>query len=353
MTLLEELEKIDKTVSTGTYRAVQVTVPHKFDLVERQLTLPSPGKVRIRVEACGVCHSDVATVEGLFPDMVYPRVPGHEVVGKIDAVGDGVTGWRIGQRVAVGYLGGPCFHCTPCRRGDLVNCKNQGATGVSSDGGYAEIMIASEHSLASVPDELSSIDAAPLICAGLTTFNALRNSSARAGDLVAIQGIGGLGHLGVQFARAMGFRVVAVGRGTEKADLAKQLGAHHYIDSDSEDQVSALKALGGAVVILATASSGKSMSPLLSGLAPRGQLIVVGIGTDPIEVSAMELDFGSRSLVGALTGSAIDGEDTLAFSVLGNIRPMIESVPLEKASEAYARMMQGQARFRMVLVTGQ
>ncbi len=337
----------------GSYRAVQASAAGKLELVERAVTEPPPGKVRIAVEACGICHSDSITVDGPFPNLQYPRVPGHEVIGKIDALGEHVTGWAVGQRVAVGFLAGPCLHCNPCRRGDFVSCVNQGATGVTSDGGYADVMIADQYALAAVPDALSSIDAAPLICAGLTTFNALRNSPARAGDLVAIHGIGGLGHLGVQFARAMGFRVAAIARGSDKAPLAKQLGAHHYIDSQAEDTVAALQALGGATVILATASSGAAMSPLLGGLTRRGTLVAVGVGADPISVSGKQLVLSSRSIDGSLTGSAIDGEDTLSFSAMSNIRPMIETVPLEQAAEAYLRMMQGKARFRMVLVTGQ
>jgi alcohol dehydrogenase, propanol-preferring len=336
-----------------TYRAIQVTEPGKFELVERAVTQPPPGKVRIRVEACGVCHSDVITVQGVFPGISYPRVPGHEAVGRIDALGDGVSRWTVGQRVGVGYLSGPCFRCAPCRRGDFVNCENQGVTGVSSDGGYAEVMIASEHGLVTVPGELTSADAAPLLCAGVTTCNALRNSPARPGDLVAVQGVGGLGHLGIQFARGMGFRVVAIGRGADKASLAVGLGASHYIDTLTEDPGAALQKMGGASAILATAASNKAMGQLVGGLTPRGRLIIVGVGADgPIEVSATALIFGSRSIEGALTGSTIDTEDTLVFSVLENIRPMIEAVALEKAAEAYARMMRGEARFRIVLLTG-
>ena len=336
-----------------TYRAVQVTEPGKFELVERAVTQPPPGKVRIRIQACGVCHSDVITAQGVLPGISYPRVPGHEAVGTIDALGDGVSRWTVGQRVGVGYLGGPCFHCEPCRRGDFVNCENQGVTGVSSDGGYAEVMIASEHGLVQVPGELTSADAAPLLCAGVTTCNALRNSPARPGDLVAIQGVGGLGHLGIQFARGMGFRVAAIGRGADKRPLAVRLGASHYIDTLTEDPAAALQKMGGAKVILATGASNKAMGPLVGGLTPRGRLIVVGVGADGlIEVSPAPLIFGSRSIEGALTGSTIDIEDTLVFSVLENIRPMIETVPLENAADAYARMMRGEARFRIVLLTG-
>ena len=343
-------------MTSQTYRAIQVSEPKELELVQRAVTDPPPGKVRIRVEACGVCHSDAATVEGgLFPGMIYPRVPGHEAVGKIDAVGEGVLDWKVGQRVGVGFLGGHCGQCKPCRRGDFVNCQRQPFSGIHYDGGYAEVMIASQSGLAAIPDELSSADAAPLLCAGLTTYNALRNAPARPGDLVVIQGIGGLGHLGVQFAARMGFRVVAVARGAEKAPLAKQLGAHHYIDSQAEDPVAILRSLGGANLVLATASNSKSMSALINGLAPRGRMIVVGIpdGSDPIEVTPAQLCFGSRSIEGALTGSAIDNEDTLAFSALENVRPMIETVPLEKAADAYGRMLRNEARFRMVLLTGQ
>jgi D-arabinose 1-dehydrogenase-like Zn-dependent alcohol dehydrogenase len=340
-------------MASKTYRAVQVSEPGKLELVEREVVEPPAGKVRIRVEACGVCHSDAATVDGQFPGIAYPRVPGHEAIGKIDAIGDGVSRWKVGQRVGVGYLGGPCFVCKPCRHGKFVNCQNQDVSGVSYDGGYAEVMIANENGLSAVPEELSSTEAAPLLCAGLTTFNALRNSPARPGDLVAIQGIGGLGHLGLQYARAMGFRVAAIARGKDKAVLAKKLGAHHFIDSQTQEPGAALRALGGANVILATAASGKAMSPLISSLVPGGRLVAVGVGADPIEVSTVELILGTRSIEGSLTGSAIDGEETLSFSVLGNIRPMIETFPLEAAHEAYARMMRGEARFRIVLVTGQ
>jgi D-arabinose 1-dehydrogenase-like Zn-dependent alcohol dehydrogenase len=338
---------------TKTYRAVQVTRPGRLEVVDRELTAPQPGKVRIRVEACGVCHSDALTVDGLSPDIRYPRVPGHEVVGKIDALGEGVSAWKLGQRVGVGFLGGYCGRCTPCRRGDFVNCENQPVSGVADDGGYAEVMIADERALAAVPAELAPADAAPLLCAGLTTYNALRNSPARPGDLVAVQGIGGLGHLAVQFANRMGFRVAAIARGEKMQPLARQLGAHHYIDSQSEDPAAALQALGGASVILATAPSGKAMSALIGALRARGRMIVVGAAPDPIQVATEQLLFGTRAIEGSLTGSPLDGEDTLAFSVLEGIRPRIETVPLEAAAEAYSKMMRSEARFRMVLVTGQ
>jgi D-arabinose 1-dehydrogenase-like Zn-dependent alcohol dehydrogenase len=333
-----------------TYRAIQVSEPKKLELVQRTLEEPPAGKVRIRVEACGVCHTDATTIEGGFPGITYPRVPGHEVVGEIDALGEGVSGWKIGQRVGVGFLGGHCGHCQSCRRGDFVNCSNQPISGIHYDGGYAEVMLAIPSGLVAIPEELSSAEAAPLLCAGLTTYNALRKAPAAPGDLVAVQGIGGLGHLGVQFAAHMGFRVAAIARGAEKAALATELGAHHYIDSTSEAPTAALQALGGAKVILATASDSKSMSSLIGGLAPRGRMIVVGGGSDALEVSPVQLLFGSRSIEGALTGSAIDNEDTLAFSVLENVRALIETVPLEQAADAYGKMMRNEARFRMVLV---
>jgi D-arabinose 1-dehydrogenase-like Zn-dependent alcohol dehydrogenase len=335
------------------YRAVQVTSPGKMELVKRPIVDPPAGRVRLRVEACGICHTDSVTMDGLMPGIAFPRVPGHEVVGRIDALGEGVTGWKIGQRVGVGFLGGHCGVCTPCRRGDFVNCANQPVSGVHFDGGYAESMVAIPSGLVSIPDELGSADAAPLLCAGLTTYNALRHSSAAPGDLVAVQGIGGLGHLGVQFAAHMGFRVAAIARGAEKEPLAKELGAHHYIDSQAGDPAAALQALGGANVILATASDSKSMSALIGGLAPRGRMVVAGAGSSPIEVSPMHLLFGSRGIEGTLTGSAIDNEDTLAFSVLQKIKPMIETVPLEKAAEGYQRMLSNKARFRMVIVMDQ
>jgi D-arabinose 1-dehydrogenase-like Zn-dependent alcohol dehydrogenase len=337
-----------KIMST-TYKVVEVTRPGVFNLTQRPLTEPPPGQVRIRVEACGICHSDVATVDGILPGITFPRVPGHEVVGKIDALGQGVLGWKIGQRVGVGFLGGHCGRCQSCRRGDFVNCTNQPVTGAHFDGGYAEVMIAYPNGLVAIPDGLGSVDAAPLLCAGITTFNALRRSSAKPGELVAILGIGGLGHLGVQFANHMGFKVVAVARGAEKEQLAKKLGAHHYIDSSAGDPAAALKALGGAVMILATASDSKAMSAIMGGLAARGRMIVVGAGVEPIQVSPFQLLFSSVGVEGALTGSSIDNEDTLSFSVLKGIKPMIETIPLEKAEEGYRKMMSNKARFRIVL----
>ncbi len=332
----------------STYRAVQAVSPGKLELTGKPLVDPSLGHVRIRVEACGVCHSDAGTVEGVFP-IQWPRVPGHEAVGRIDALGKGVEGWAVGQRVGVGFLGGSCGHCVPCRAGDLVNCQNQAFTGVQQDGGYAEVMIAKASGLMSVPDDLSPVNAAPLLCAGLTTFSALRNSPAKAGDLVAVLGIGGLGHLAVQYARHMGFEVAAIGRGTDKAELATKLGAHHYINSAATNPAEALQALGGAVVVLATASAGKAATDTVKGLRPRGVMIEVGAPAEPIEVSPTDLLFGSRRVEGALTGTPATGDATLKFSVLSGVAAMIETMPLEKAAEAYAKMMSGEARFRMVL----
>jgi propanol-preferring alcohol dehydrogenase len=335
----------------NTYKAVEVSAPGVLQVVERPVTEPGAGQVRIRVEACGVCHSDSVTVTGVYPGLTLPRVPGHEVVGRIEALGSGVSRWKIGQRVGVGFFGGEDGVCEPCRREDIVNCQNPVIPGVTVDGGYAEVMIAEARGISSVPDELTSVDAAPLLCAGITTYNALRNAGLRGGDLVAVQGIGGLGHLGVQFARHMGFRTVAIGRGGDKEKLAKDLGAHVYIDAATDDAAAALQRMGGARAILATGTGGNAMGGLVSGLAPRGKLIVVGVPQDQIQLSAWPLVFGGRLIYGSLTGTPIDNEDTLAFSVLENIRPMIETVPLEQAADAYARMMQGKARFRMVLVT--
>jgi propanol-preferring alcohol dehydrogenase len=332
-----------------TYRAVHAVGPGKLELTEKPLLDPLAGYVRIRVEACGVCHSDSATVEGILP-IEWPRVPGHEVVGRIDLVGEGVEGWVVGQRVGVGFLGGSCGHCEYCRDGDLVNCVNQGFTGVQQNGGYAEVMIAKASSLMAVPDELSSVDAAPLLCAGLTTFSALRNSPARAGDLVAVLGVGGLGHLGVQYARHMGFEVIAIDRGgDDKAELAKKLGAHRYIDSAVTDIAKALQERGGAQVVLVTASGGKAVAAAVKGLRRGGVVISLGATDEPIELSAFELLFKSLGVAGALTGTPAAGDATLRFSALSDVAAMVETMPLERAPEAYAKMMSGQARFRMVL----
>src|SRR6266852_4269563 len=332
----------------STYRAVQAVSPGKLELTEKPLLDPPRGHVRIRIEACGVCHSDAGTVEGVFP-IQWPRVPGHEAVGRIDALGVGVEGWAVGQRVGVGFLGGSCGHCVFCRAGDLVNCQNQAFTGVQQDGGYAEVMIAKASGLMSVPDDLSSVDAAPLLCAGLTTFSALRNSPGKAGDLVAVLGIGGLGHLGVQYARHMGFEVAAIGRGTDKAELAKKLGAHHYIDSSLGDPAKGLQALGGATVVLATASAGKAVADTVKGLRPGGVVIALGVTEEPIQLSSMDLIFATRGIAGALTGNPAAGDATLKFSALTGVSAMVETMPLEKAAEAYVRMMAGKARFRIVL----
>src|SRR5215469_10747460 len=322
----------------STYKAIEVPRPGEFSQVSKPLLDPGPNQIRIRIEACGVCHSDSGTVEGLFP-INWPRVPGHEVVGRIDALGSGVQGWAVGQRVGVGFLGGSCGYCEFCRGGDLVNCRNQEYTGIHHDGGYAEVMIAKASGLMSIPNELSSADAAPLLCAGLTTFNALRNAPAKAGDLVAVLGIGGLGHLGVQYAQRMGFEVAAIARGSGTAELAKKLGAHHYIDSAATDPAAALQALGGAKVILITASGGKTVAATFKGLRPGGVSIDVGVGPEPIEVTSMDLIFGSRKLEGALTGDPATGDATLRFSALSGVSAMIETAPLNQAPAAYTKMM--------------
>jgi D-arabinose 1-dehydrogenase-like Zn-dependent alcohol dehydrogenase len=320
-----------------------------LEVVERDIPEPSPKQVRIKVQACGVCHSDLFTVAGAFPGLQYPRVPGHEVVGVIDAVGSEVPDWKKGARVGVGWHGGHCGHCDSCRRGDFITCKVAQICGISYDGGYAEYMLAPFEALASVPEELKSEDAAPLLCAGITTFNALRNSGARAGDLVAILGVGGLGHLGVQFASKMGFKTVAIARGEDKGPLAKKLGAHIYIDSTSTDVAAALTQLGGAKLILATVTDAKSMSSVIPGLAIDGKLLVVGASGDPIQVPPFAIIGGRLSVAGWPSGTAPDSEDTLRFCVQANVRPTIETYPLLKAKDAYARMMSGKARFRVVL----
>jgi D-arabinose 1-dehydrogenase-like Zn-dependent alcohol dehydrogenase len=333
---------------SATYKAIEVSSPGVLKLVERAMAQPGIGQVRIRVEACGVCHSDAATVSGQWPGLSYPRVPGHEAIGRIEKVGPDVTTWKVGQRVGVGFFGGEDGTCEACRRGETVYCQNPIVTGITTDGGYAEVMIAEARALALIPDELGSAEAAPLVCAGITTFNGLRNAG-RAGDTVAIQGVGGLGHLGVQFARKMGFRTVAIGGGPDKEHLAMKLGAHVYIDAKAEDAAAALQKLGGADVILATAPSGSAIGSLLPGLAVRGKLVVVGVSDDAIPLNGVPLIFGGRSVVGSLTGRAIETQDTLDFSVLTDVRPMIETMPLAQAAEAYKRMMDGKARFRIVL----
>jgi D-arabinose 1-dehydrogenase-like Zn-dependent alcohol dehydrogenase len=334
-------------------RAVQVTSANgAFELVERDVPEPAAGHVRVKVQACGVCHSDSFTKLGAFPGIQFPRVPGHEIVGLVDALGAGVPDWQPGQRVGVGWHGGHCGHCRSCRRGNFITCEHGQIPGISYDGGYADYMIAPFEALASVPDELEAAEAAPLLCAGITTFNALRHSGLRAGDVVAILGIGGLGHLGVQFAARMGCRTVAIARGTDKEVLARKLGAHHYFDSQTQDVAAELQKFGGARVILATVTSAKAMGAVIGGLGVDGKLIVVGASPDPIEVSPLSLISERRSIQGWPSGTSADSEDTLAFSALAHIRPMIETMPLERAAEAYDRMMSGAARFRMVLTTG-
>jgi alcohol dehydrogenase/propanol-preferring alcohol dehydrogenase len=320
-----------------------------WKIVERDIPSPGPRQVRIKVQACGICHSDSITKQGIFPGIQYPRVPGHEVVGVLDAVGADVPEWKAGARVGVGWHGGNCGHCHSCRRGDFVTCTTRQIPGIAYDGGYADFMIAPFEALAAVPDELSSADAAPLMCAGITTFNALRHSGAGSGDLVAILGIGGLGHLGVQYAAKMGCHTVAVARGVDKEPLARKLGAHHYIDSTTQNVAEALTKLGGARVILSTVTDSQSMSAAIGGLSIDGKLIVVGASGDPIEVPPLAMILGRRTVSGWPSGTSADSEDTLDFSVLANIRPMIESFPLDRAPEAYDRMMSGKARFRVVL----
>ena len=333
----------------STYRAFQVTGQRKFELVEREVVDPEPGRVRVRVLACGVCHSDFLSAEGARPDPSVPIVPGHEVVGVVDAVGSGVTAWSIGERVGLGFLGGHCGECAQCRRGDFVNCLNQPQAGTSEDGGYAEMVYARATGLVKIPESMDSIAAAPLLCAGVTTYNALRHADAPAGAVVAIQGIGGLGHIGVQQAKQLGYRTVAIARGTDKAGLATSLGADDYIDSTATDPAAALQELGGAAVIVATAASGASMSPLLAGLAPRGKLVVVGAAPDPISVETADIIFGGRSIIGSLTGTPVENEDNLAFALRHGIKSMNEVMPFEDAPKAYERMMSGAARFRIVL----
>src|SRR5437762_6253832 len=333
-------------------QAAQIARPGgQFEIIERDLPQPKPGWVRIKVQACGICHSDSLVKEGHWPGLEYPRVPGHEIVGVVDAMGAGVAQWKTGERVGVGWHGGHCGYCDNCRNGDFFGCKVAlQITGISFDGGYAEYMVAPAIALAVVPEELSPVDAAPLMCAGITTYNALRNSNARPGDLVAVLGLGGLGHLGVQYAVRMGFRTVGIARGQDKAPLARKLGAHHYIDSQAQDPAAELQKLGGAKVILATVTNGEAMSAVQGGLAPNGTLLVIG-AAESMEVSPLVLLSGCRSIKGWYSGTSIDSEDTLAFSVQSGVRSMNEVFPLERAAEAYERMMSGKARFRVVLST--
>jgi len=338
------------TVSVGTMKVAQVPKPGAdFQIVERDVPEPGPGQVRIKVKACGVCRSDVLTKEGLWPGLEFPRVPGHEVAGVIDAVGAGVSAWTKGQRVGVGWHGGHDGTCRECRRGDFRNCRNGKVCGISYDGGYQEYMLAPIEALVAIPASLPDLDAAPLLCAGITTYNALRHSGAFPGDLVAVQGIGGLGHLGVQFANKFGYKVAAIGRGSANASLAKQLGAHIYIDSQAANAAEELQRLGGARVIVATAPNSKAMSELIDGLGPNGELMVIGATSDPIEVTPLQLISGSRTIQGWAAGTPADSEDTLNFAEISGVRPMIETYPLDRAEEAYARMMSGKAEFRVVL----
>jgi len=323
-----------------------------LELVERELRQPGRGEVLVRVQACGVCHSDAFTVDYGMPGLQYPRVPGHEIAGRIEAVGEDVFPWEVGQRVGVGWFGGNCGHCDPCRRGDLISCTNGLVPGIAYDGGYADHVIVPQSALASIPDELAAEDAAPLLCAGITTFNALRDSGARPGDLVAVLGIGGLGHLAVQFARRMGFETVAVARGTDKREQALALGAHHYLDSTTTDVADALQALGGATTILATVTAPDAMSAAVGGLRPRGRMVVVGASADPMQIPPFALIPGSTGVIGHASGTSKDSEDTLRFSVLQDVRPTIETYPLEQATDGYTRMLSGDARFRVVLTTG-
>lgn len=331
-------------------KAVQISKPGgNFEVVERPIPEPGPRQVRIKVEACGVCHSDALVKEGMWPGLQYPRVPGHEIAGRVDKIGPDVTLWKTGQRVGVGWHGGHCFECEPCRRGDFVLCQREKITAIHFDGGYAEYMIAPAEAVAAMPADLPADEAAPLMCAGITVYNSLRNSGARGGDLVAVQGIGGLGHLGVQYARQMGFRTVAIGRGADKLALAKKLGAHEYIDTTSGSAAEALQKMGGAKVVLATAPDSKAMSELIEGVAANGKLLVVGAGFEPLTITPLQLISGRKAIQGWPSGTARDSEDTLLYSALTGVRPMIERYPLEKAADGYQQMITGKARFRAVL----
>src|SRR5438093_7856864 len=334
-------------------RVVQVTRPNgPFEIAEREIPELGAGQVRVIVEACGICHSDMFVKEGLWPGLQYPRVPGHEVAGRVDALGGNVTEWKKGQRVGVGWHGGHCFVCEHCRRGDFAMCVNRKVTGFDFDGGYAEYMIAPAVVLAAIPDELLAEEAGPFMCAGVTVYNALRNSGARGGDVVVVHGIGGLGHLGIQYARQMGFVTVALGRGKDKEPLAKKLGAHHYIDSDAGDAVAELQKLGGARVILATAPNAKAISTLVDGLSVDGKLLIPAAPAEPLGLSVLPLIMGRRSVAGWYSGTAMDSQETLKFSVLSGVHPMNEVFPLERVAEAYEQMHSGKARFRVVLTMG-
>jgi len=334
----------------STYRAMQITTPGTLELVERQTPKPGTGEVLIEVEACGICGADTADIEGADPSLQPPRVPGHEVVGRIVAIGEHAPSiWKLGQRVGVGRLGGHCNECVPCRQGQFQLCENQPFVGASCDGGYAEMMLARGTGLVSIPDELDAEEAAPILCAGIATFNALKKSGAEAGDLVVIQGIGGLGHMALQYARKMGFKVAAVGRGQDIAEDALKLGAHLYIDTNAEDAAARLRSMGGAKAIITTIGNAEGVSSLMGGLAPRGRLVLLGAGKDPLPVSARHLVVGERSVFGSITGTPYENEKTLSFSVLSGVRPKIEVMPLEKAFEAYQKLKSGDVKFRMVL----
>jgi alcohol dehydrogenase len=324
----------------------------QFTIVEQELPEPGPGQVRVQVEACGICHTDAALVDGYLPGVSFPLVPGHEVAGRIDALGPGVEGWAPGARVGVGWFGGCCQRCVPCRSGDFINCVALQVPGAAYPGGFADALVVPANALAAIPDQVSAVDAAPLMCAGATVFNALRASAARPGDLVAVLGIGGVGHLAVQYAARMGFETVAIARGAEKQDAARRFGARHYLDSTAGDIAAGLRELGGAQVVIATAVSSAAISAGIDGLAPRGQLVVVGAPAESLAVSPLQLIFGSRSVVGHASGTARESEEALAFAALAGIRPQVEAVPLEQVGEAFTRMRDGAARFRMVLTTG-
>jgi D-arabinose 1-dehydrogenase-like Zn-dependent alcohol dehydrogenase len=334
-------------------RAIQVSRPGgPFEMVEREIPQPGPRQVRIKVQACGLCHSDSLTKEGHFPGISYPRVPGHEIAGVIDAIGSEVPRWTVGQYVGVGWLGSYCGHCDPCRRGSFITCANQRVTGITMDGGYQDYVLVPFEGLALIPGEISAVDAGPLMCAGITTFNSLRHSGARGGDTVAVLGIGGLGHLAVQFASKMGFRTIAIARGTDKEPLAKQLGARHYIDSTVGDPAAELQRLGGARIIIATATSAPAMAATIGGLSLDGRLVVLGADFTPMALNTAALIGKRTGLYGWPSGSSIDSEDTMKFAAMTGVRPMTETFPLEKAAEAYDRMISNKARFRVVLTTG-
>jgi propanol-preferring alcohol dehydrogenase len=331
-------------------RAVQVSKPNgPFEVVDREVRDPGPGEVRIKIEACGVCHSDAVTRLGVYPGFTFPRVPGHEIAGRVDAVGSRVKAWKVGERVGVGWHGGHCFLCTPCRKGDFINCEQAQVTGVTLDGGYAEYVVVPFEAVARIPEELEPAEAAPLLCAGVTTFNSMRNSGAKPGDTVAVQGIGGLGHLAIQYAARMGFRTVAISRGADKKELARELGAHEYIDTEQVDASEGLRKLGGADLVVATAPNSAAIASTVNGLKPRGKLLIVAVPFEPLQVPGPSLVSG-KSIAGWPSGSAIDSEETMAFSSLTQVRPRIEKFPLEQAEEAWGRVMTNRVHFRAVLL---